>query len=171
MLGPTEVTATGENMSSHSPQQVPQPSAGKTRSRAGTRPNPICRVSDLPPGERKIVEVRSRSIGVFNVHGEYYALRSLCPHQGAPLCRGTITGTARSTAPGEIIWERDGRILRCPWHGWEFDIATGRSVFNPHRLRVRTYDVTVEQPEPEEEDPSVESFEVTVEDGWVVLHA
>ena len=93
------------------------------------------------------------------------------PTRGAPLCRGTITGTARSTQPGEIIWERDGQILRCPWHGWEFDIASGRSVFNPHRLRVRTYDVTVEQTEPEEEDPSVESFDVTVEDGWVVLHA
>ncbi|MYC96189.1 MAG: Rieske (2Fe-2S) protein [Caldilineaceae bacterium SB0661_bin_32] len=162
-------------MSSQSPQQIPQSSAGNTHRRAGTQPNPICRVSDLPPGERRIVEVRSRSIGVFNVHGEYYALRSLCPHQGAPLCRGAITGTARSTAPGEIIWEREGQILRCPWHGWEFDIATGRSVFNPHRLRVRTYDVTVdvtvEQPEPEEEDPSVESFDVTVEDGWVVLHA
>ena len=88
-----------------------------------------------------------------------------------PSGRGTITGTARSTNPGEIIWERDGQILRCPWHGWEFDIATGRSVFNPHRLRVRTYDVTVEQPAQEEEDPSVESFEVTVENGWVVLHA
>ncbi|MCY3901440.1 MAG: Rieske 2Fe-2S domain-containing protein [Caldilineaceae bacterium] len=108
-------------MSSQSPQQIPQPSASKTPRRVGTQPNPICRVSDLPPGERKIVEVRGRLIGVFNVHGKYYVIRSLCPHQGAPLCRGTITGT-------------------------------GRSVFNPHRLRVRTYDVTVE-------------------DGWVVLHA
>ena len=158
-------------MSSNSPQPVHQPPATASPRRAGTRPHPICRASDLPPGERKIVEVRRRSIGVFNVHGEYYALRSLCPHQGAPLCRGTITGTARSNNPGEIIWERAGQILRCPWHGWEFDIATGQSVFNPHRLRVRTYDVTVEQPAQEEEDPSVESFEVTVEDGWVVLHA
>ncbi len=158
-------------MSSNSPQPVQQQASETSPGRLGTRAHPICRVSDLPPGERKIVEVRRRSIGVFNVHGEYYALRSLCPHQGAPLCRGTITGTARSNNPGEIIWERAGQILRCPWHGWEFDIATGRSVFNPHRLRVRTYDVTVEQPAQEEEDPSVESFEVTVEDGWVVLHA
>ena len=138
--------------------------------RAGTRPHAICRVSELPPGGRKIVDVGSRSIGVFNVHGDFYALRSLCPHQGAPLCRGTITGTARASQPGEFIWERDGQVLRCPWHGWEFDITSGRSVFNPHRLRVRTYDVTVEQ-SVEEEDPSVESFEVTVENGWVVLHA
>jgi len=141
-----------------------------TQRRAGTRPHAICRVSELPPGGRKIVDVGSRSIGVFNVHGDFYALRSLCPHQGAPLCRGTITGTARASQPGEFIWEREGQVLRCPWHGWEFDITSGRSVFNPHRLRVRTYDVTVEQTT-EEEDPSVESFEVTVEDGWVVLHA
>ncbi len=138
--------------------------------RAGTRPHAVCSVSELPPGERKIVEVGNRSIGVFNVHGDFYALRSLCPHQGAPLCRGTITGTARASQPGEFIWEREGQVLRCPWHGWEFDITSGRSVFNPHRLRVRTYDVTVEQ-RAEEEDPSVESFDVTVEDGWVVLHA
>ncbi len=158
-------------MSMPTPSQDRQPTSNTPPRRAGTQPHAICRVNDLPPGERKIVEVRSRSIGVFNVHGEYYALRSLCPHQGAPLCLGTITGTARSSVPGEIVWERHGQILRCPWHGWEFDIATGRSVFNPHRIRVRTYDVTVEQHAQDEEDPSVESFEVTVEDGWVVLHA
>ncbi len=127
----------------------------------------ICRVSELGPGECKIVEV-GRSIGVFNVHGDYYALRNLCPHQGAPLCRGIITGTTQPSQPGEFIWRKDGEILRCPWHGWEFDITNGRSIFNPHKLRVKTYDVTVEQPQ---EDPSVEKFDVTVEDGWVVLHA
>lgn len=128
----------------------------------------ICRVSELGPGECKIVEV-GRSIGVFNVHGDYYALRNLCPHQGAPLCRGIITGTTQPSQPGEFIWRKDGEILRCPWHGWEFDITNGRSIFNPHKLRVKTYDVTVEQ-QPQE-DPSVEKFDVTVEDGWVVLHA
>lgn len=127
----------------------------------------ICRVSELGPGECKIVEV-GRSIGVFNVHGDYYALRNLCPHQGAPLCRGIITGTTQPSQPGEFIWRKDGEILRCPWHGWEFDITNGRSIFNPHKLRIKTYDVTVEQPQ---EDPSVEKFDVTVEDGWVVLHA
>lgn len=134
----------------------------------------ICRASELPPGERKIVEVGRRSIGVFNVHGEYYALRNLCPHQSAPLCRGIITGTTLPSQPGEFIWGKDGEIVRCPWHGWEFDITTGRSIFNPHKMRVKTYDVTVEKREeqqPEEEDPSVETFDVTVEEGWVVLYA
>ncbi|MBI1299816.1 Rieske 2Fe-2S domain-containing protein [bacterium] len=128
----------------------------------------VCKVSELPVGERRIVDVKGRSIGVFNVHGEYYAIRNLCPHEGAPLCRGIVTGTTLPSQPGEYIWAKDGEIVRCPWHGWEFDITTGQSVFNPHKMRVKKYTVTVE---PVAEDESVETFPVTVEDGWVVVHA
>ena len=110
------------------------------------------------------MEVQGRSIGVFNVHGTYYALRNSCPHQGAPLCLGAITGMAMPSKPGEYVWTREGEILRCPWHGWEFDVTSGRSVCNPHRTRVKTYEVTVE------EDESVETYPVTLEDGLVVLH-
>jgi nitrite reductase/ring-hydroxylating ferredoxin subunit len=126
----------------------------------------IGRVSELPPGERRIVEVEGRSIGVFNVHGQFYALRNRCPHQGAPLCLGAIKGLALPSKPGEYLWGREGEILRCPWHGWEFDITSGRSIFNPHRMRVRTYEVTVEP----DEDPAIETYPVTVEDGLIVLH-
>ncbi|HJZ48913.1 MAG TPA: Rieske (2Fe-2S) protein [Roseiflexaceae bacterium] len=126
----------------------------------------IGRASELPPGERTIVEVEGRSIGVFNVHGRYYALRNRCPHQGAPLCLGAIKGMALPSKPGEYRWGREGQILRCPWHGWEFDILTGRSIFNPHRMRVRTYEVTVEP----DDDPTIETYPVTVEDGVIVLY-
>ena len=125
----------------------------------------VGKVSDLPPGERKIVEVQGRSIGVFNVHGTYYALRNSCPHQAAPLCLGALTGMTMPGKPGEYVWAREGEILRCPWHGWEFDVTSGRSVCNPHRTRVKTYEVTVE------EDESVETYPVTLEEGLVVLHA
>jgi nitrite reductase/ring-hydroxylating ferredoxin subunit len=125
----------------------------------------VGKVSELPPGERKIVEVQGRSIGVFNVHGTYYALRNSCPHQGAPLCLGAIKGMTMLSKPGEYVWAREGEILRCPWHGWEFDVTSGRSVCNPHRTRVKTYEVTVE------EDESVQTYPVTLEDGLVVLHA
>jgi 3-phenylpropionate/trans-cinnamate dioxygenase ferredoxin subunit len=126
----------------------------------------IGRVSELPLGERIIMEVEGRSIGVFNVHGQYYALRNRCPHQGAPLCLGAIKGLALPSKPGEYRWGREGEILRCPWHGWEFDITSGRSIFNPHHIHVRTYEVTVEI----DEDAVVESYPVTVEDGVIVLH-
>jgi nitrite reductase/ring-hydroxylating ferredoxin subunit len=137
--------------------------------------HPICRASELPPGERRIVEVGKRSIGVFNVHGDFYAIRNLCPHQAAPLCRGIVTGTTLPSQPGEYIWAKDGEIVRCPWHGWEFDITTGQSIFNPHKMRVKKYTVTVEPVGPAviaaEEDERIETFPVTVEDGWVILHA
>jgi 3-phenylpropionate/trans-cinnamate dioxygenase ferredoxin subunit len=124
--------------------------------------------SEIPPGERRIVEVEGRSIGVFNVNGTYYALRNGCPHQMAPLCRGTVTGTTLPSKPGQYIWAREGEILRCPWHGWEFDITSGHSIFNPHRMRVKTYKVGVEAKLPDD-DPSVETYTVTVEDEFVIL--
>lgn len=136
----------------------------------------IGRTGEIAPGERKIVELEGRSIGVFNVNGTFYALRNSCPHQLAPLCRGIITGTTLPSQPGEYIWARDGEIIRCPWHGWEFDITNGKSIFNPHRMRVKSYKVTVEAPPAPEtrddaaEDPSVESYRVEVSDGLVIVH-
>jgi nitrite reductase/ring-hydroxylating ferredoxin subunit len=41
------------------------------------------------------------------------------------------------SAPGEIQYTRLGEILRCPWHGWEFDIRTGQSYCDPKRFRAR----------------------------------
>lgn len=134
----------------------------------------VGRVSEIPPGERKIVEMEGRSIGVFNVNGGFYALRNSCPHQAAPLCRGSVKGMTIAPKPGVYQYVREGEILRCPWHGWEFDLTNGRSIFNPHKVRVRAYQVTVE-PDDEatssiEGDPSVETYPVTVERGRVVVH-
>ena len=133
----------------------------------------VCRVEELPPGGRKIVEVRGRTVGVFNVNGTYYALLNRCPHRNAPLCQGTITGLIEGPEPYKVEFSRDGEVLRCPWHGWEFDITNGRSVFNPHRVRAKSYDVTVEPgrlADDGEADQSIETFPVTVEHEVVVLH-
>jgi len=129
-------------------------------------------VAEIPPGQRKIVEVDGISIGVFNVGGAFHALRNRCPHQGAPLCRGSVKGTALPSAPGEYVWARDGEILRCPWHGWEFDLLTGRSIFNPHRVRVKAYEVSIEAAGGAEndEDPRVDTYPITIEADRVVLH-
>src|SRR5918998_883492 len=103
----------------------------------------VATVEEIPPGQRKIVEVSGRSIGIFNVRGEFFALRNRCPHQGGPLCLGSLEGLVQSTGPGEFIVSRLGEVLRCPWHGWEFDIRTGQSWFDPARVRVRRYEVLV----------------------------
>ena len=101
-------------------------------------------LGDVPPGGRKIVEVAGRSIGIFNVAGEYFALRNRCPHQGAELCQGPVCGFVTSTSPGEYTVIRQGEFLRCPWHGWEFEIRTGQSWFDPRKVRVKSYDVSIE---------------------------
>jgi 3-phenylpropionate/trans-cinnamate dioxygenase ferredoxin subunit len=124
---------------------------------------------EIGPGQRKIVEIDGRSIGVFNVDGRYYALRNTCPHAGAQLCEGTLSGLVTSRAPGEYTYEREGEILRCPWHGWEFDVTTGRSWFDPARIRVRSYETTVEpgyRPGPY----VAETYTVEVQRSYVVVH-
>ena len=104
---------------------------------------PVATVEEIPVGGRKIVEVAGRSIGVFNVAGRFYALRNRCPHQGGPLCLGVVSGFVEADTPGTYRLSRQGEILRCPWHNWEFDIVTGRSWFDPARVRVRSYEVAV----------------------------
>ncbi|MEM7130434.1 MAG: Rieske (2Fe-2S) protein [Chloroflexota bacterium] len=104
----------------------------------------VAAVDEIPVGERKVVTVAGRSIGVFNLDGEYFALRNTCPHQGGALCEGLLTGFLMADVPGEYEYTRKGEILRCPWHGWEFDVKTGQSWVDPEKTRVRTYPVVVE---------------------------
>jgi nitrite reductase (NADH) small subunit len=110
-------------------------------------------VDELPPGERKIiVPFRGRAgIGVFNVNGTFHALRNLCPHKSGPLCTGRIGAYVAADAPptsedANLDLVRDGEIIRCPWHMWEFEIATGRCLVDP-KARVKKYPVVIESGE------------------------
>jgi nitrite reductase/ring-hydroxylating ferredoxin subunit len=94
----------------------------------------LCRAGEIPPGGSRIFPVGPFGIGVFNLDGELLALDNHCPHAGAPVCRGRITGrTVVGRDRFELIWKDEGRILRCPWHHWEFDIATGKTLTDPTR--------------------------------------
>ncbi|HEV7469102.1 MAG: Rieske [2Fe-2S] iron-sulfur protein [Pseudonocardia sp.] len=103
----------------------------------------VANAEEIPPGGSKIVEVDGRSIGVFNLDGEYFAVRNACPHAGGPLCAGMRSGFVRSEGPGHYEYLRRGEFLRCPWHQWEFDIRTGQSWFDPQKTRVRRYDARI----------------------------
>jgi nitrite reductase (NADH) small subunit len=89
------------------------------------------------------VRIAGREMGVFNVNGSYYALRNICPHRGAPLCRGRLRPLMVSSGVYQVDREREGEILKCPWHQWEFDIKTGQALFDDS-LRVKTYRVEQE---------------------------
>ena len=127
-------------------------------------------VAEIPDGGRKIVSVEGRSIGVFNLGGEFFALLNRCPHQGGALCLGQRIGLVLSDEPGVYRFSRPSEMLKCPWHGWEFDIRTGQSWCDPRRTRVRTYPVAVEAGAALVEGPyKAETFPVRVEADYVVV--
>ncbi len=141
----------------------------------------VASADEIPRGGRKIVTVAGRSIGIFNVDGDYFALRNRCPHQGAALCEGTLWGSLRADVPGAFDYDSSREILTCPWHGWEFHVRTGQSWCEPRRLRVRRFDVTVEPGTTLTAEPSapaaglvrgpflVETYPVSTEGAYLVV--
>lgn len=130
----------------------------------------VAAARDIPPGGRKLVTVRGRPIAVFNLDGAYYGLLNRCPHQGGSLCEGAVTGLLESPAPGEYTYSRKGEIIRCPWHGWEFDIRTGQSWCDPERIRTRAYKVELAPGQAVVEGPYVaETVKVSLAEDYVVV--
>jgi nitrite reductase (NADH) small subunit/3-phenylpropionate/trans-cinnamate dioxygenase ferredoxin subunit len=71
--------------------------------------------SEVPNNQSKIVELKGKQVAVFNVEGQFCAIENVCPHRGGPVGEGDL----------------DGKIVTCPWHGWQFDVTTGVSPVNP----------------------------------------
>lgn len=82
---------------------------------------------DLPPGRSAEVTIDGRSVALFNVGGEFFALENRCPHRGGPLGQGFL----------------DGKTVFCPWHDWQVDVASGECL-NVPGARVRRFPVRVE---------------------------
>jgi len=130
----------------------------------------VATVDEIAPGTSKIVTVRGREIGIFNIGHEFFALINRCPHEGAALCLGRIVGRMESDNPGKYRLTHVGEMLRCPWHGWEFDIRTGQSWCDPEHTRVRSYPVSVEPGETLVKGPFVaETVPVKVEENYIVV--
>lgn len=104
----------------------------------------ICSAEEIDDGERVLKDIAGREIAVFHVREEYVAVANYCVHAGGPVCEGQLSGTmAADSDAWEWTWERDGEILTCPWHGWEFDVLTGEFL-SDDRFGLITYDVAVE---------------------------
>jgi nitrite reductase/ring-hydroxylating ferredoxin subunit len=122
----------------------------------------VGRADELEDGERWLVKVGVRTIGVFRMRGEFFAILNRCPHQGAELCRGDVFPKVTSDGPDSYDFDSGRFVLSCPWHAWEFDLETGESVFDPTGTRVKAYQVCLE-------DPKAETFPTEVRGGWVVV--
>lgn len=86
----------------------------------------VCDTSEFSEENVVVLELEDESIAVFCVDGEYKAISNVCPHQGGPIGKGKV---------------EDGCVY-CPWHGWKFDLETGK-----HAQGVKNaaaYDIVVE---------------------------
>ena len=120
--------------------------------------------------QRNDAAAAQRATGIFNIDGSYFALANRCPHAGGPMCEGRIAGLVRSSGPGNYELSRKGEFLRCPWHGWEFDIRTGQSYCDPDDMKVRSFKAAVEPGENLVKGPfGAETFTVSVDEKYVVI--
>jgi nitrite reductase/ring-hydroxylating ferredoxin subunit len=101
-------------------------------------------LADAPAeGERRVIELGGRRVGVFRLEGAFHALADRCPHRGAPLCsHGEVVNLVEGVGEDARV-TREGALVRCPWHKWDFEIATGDCTVDA-RLRVRRYPAWIE---------------------------
>lgn len=92
----------------------------------------VCNVEDLPEGSHVVRQVTERlSVGIYHLDGRVVAFRNHCPHAGAPICAGTLGSAIVSDGNFERRLVHEGRVLRCPWHAWEFVLPEGVTLSNP----------------------------------------
>lgn len=87
----------------------------------------VAKKSDLNNGEGKVVQASGKEIALFNVNGQFFAIDNSCKHKGGPLGEGLL----------------DDHVVTCPWHGWKFDIRTGKSVVVP-TISVAKYNLKIQ---------------------------
>lgn len=98
--------------------------------------------SQLEVGKFVMTEINGREIGITKLaNGDIRAVWNYCPHRGAAVCKGVIGGTWAPSAPGQLEYEKDGEVLVCPWHGFEFDLDTGVELYRQKPSRLRLYPV------------------------------
>jgi nitrite reductase/ring-hydroxylating ferredoxin subunit len=101
----------------------------------------IGKAAQFPDPGRRVIEVDGTEVGVFCVGGKFTAFENVCPHMGGPICQGKIIARVQElVAPDRtslgLSFSKDQTNVACPWHGYEFDISTGRHQGNP-RMRLR----------------------------------
>lgn len=107
----------------------------------------VAREADISEGRRKVIVADDIEIGVFRMDGAFYAWRNTCPHQGGPVCQGRLMQRVEERLDGErkslgIHYVDGAHNIVCPWHGYEFDVRTGRHA-GLAAIRLAGYPVTL----------------------------
>lgn len=108
----------------------------------------VCDAAELEVGKLTPAAVGRTKVLLSRLpSGEIRAFSGKCPHHGADLEFGCISGTTTAERPNEVSFERPGEVLRCPWHGFEFCLVTGEPSAPQNDaapMRLRFYDVEIE---------------------------
>jgi nitrite reductase (NADH) small subunit len=107
----------------------------------------IGKAAAFPNPGRKVVEIDDVAVGVFCRDGNFTAFENVCPHMGGPVCQGKIIARVEERIAEDktslgLAFSKDQTNVVCPWHGYEFDIATGRHQGNP-RIRLRPVNIEI----------------------------
>jgi nitrite reductase/ring-hydroxylating ferredoxin subunit len=104
----------------------------------------VCMLDELTPGTMLRFDLGDTPLVVCRskVTGEVLAIDARCPHQGALLCFGELTGI--QAASGSNMYMREGEIILCPVHRWRIDVRTGEALDIWPLHRTPTYPVSVE---------------------------
>jgi nitrite reductase/ring-hydroxylating ferredoxin subunit len=106
--------------------------------------HPVAMVGEVPEGGMKVVEVAGKDYVLFNLEGHFYALRDQCPHQGAAISCGFLSGAMLPSSPGEYDFGLEGKVVTCPRHRWKFLVETGESLFKSDPRGIPTAPVRIE---------------------------
>ncbi|WP_417851722.1 Rieske (2Fe-2S) protein [Thalassoglobus sp.] len=103
-----------------------------------------CRVESVGGRKGHVVSVAGHQVGLYFVEGAYVAVLNRCPHQAAPVCSGGVEGMTFSNGPNDYQLDSTPCVLRCPWHGWEFNLLDkGTSLFDP-KVQLKMFPVREE---------------------------
>jgi nitrite reductase/ring-hydroxylating ferredoxin subunit len=91
----------------------------------------LCHSDELPEQGRLVLDVGNLTVGLFRLHGTVHAYENTCPHMGGPVCQGLLIPGVRELVGerGETVghaYDEDDLHVVCPWHGYEYSIASGR---------------------------------------------
>jgi nitrite reductase (NADH) small subunit len=111
-----------------------------SRSREAIRHH-VGAVDEFELGRFSVFELAGRPVGVVRTPRGFYAVRNRCPHQGAAICAGLVSGTMLAAGPYEYVYSEETMVVCCPWHRWEFELATGRAYGRVTAKRLTTYPV------------------------------
>ena len=88
----------------------------------------VAALSELPPGDMKVVDVGDDQILLVNVDGAVHACDDICSHAYASLSEGDLSGNE----------------VECPLHGAVFNVATGKALTPPAVDALRTFAIQVD---------------------------